>query len=46
MLEHNPLHHEHVNGNQLKFIDACSKGGSEHEERKFHSVDDLGRYGL
>ena len=47
MLERDPLHHEHINGNQLKFIDVCSsKGCSEHEQRKFHSVNDLGRYGL
>ena len=25
-LERDLLHHEHINGNQLKFIDACSKG--------------------
>ena len=47
MLERDPLRHEHVNGNQLKFIDACSsKGGSEHEQSKLYSVDELGRYGL
>ena len=46
-LEHDPLHHEHVNGNQLKFTDVCSsKGCSKHKQRKFHSVDNLGRYGL
>ena len=46
-LECAPLRHEHVNGNQLNFIDVCSsKGCGEHEQRKFHSVDDLGRYGL
>ena len=33
-LEHNLLHHEHINGNRLKFIDACSKGGSEHDKKK------------
>ena len=46
-LEHDPLRHKHINGNQLKFIDVCSsKGCSKYEQRKFHSADDLGRYGL